>query len=29
MAGIPFNVIENPFVLDFFKDLNSGYFSPS
>ncbi|CAB5198560.1 unnamed protein product [Rhizophagus irregularis] len=29
MAGIPFNVIENPFVLDLFKDLNPGYSPPS
>ncbi len=25
MAGIPFNVIENLFVLDLFKDLRSSY----
>uniref|UniRef100_U9T1A5 Uncharacterized protein n=1 Tax=Rhizophagus irregularis (strain DAOM 181602 / DAOM 197198 / MUCL 43194) TaxID=747089 RepID=U9T1A5_RHIID len=29
MAGIPFNVIENPFVIDLFKDLNPGYSPPS
>ena len=29
MAGIPFNVIENPFVLDLFKDLRPGYSPPS
>ncbi|PKK63353.1 hypothetical protein RhiirC2_855058 [Rhizophagus irregularis] len=29
MAGIPFNVIETPFVLDLFKDLNPGYSPPS
>ncbi|CAB4392255.1 unnamed protein product [Rhizophagus irregularis] len=29
MAGIPFNVIENPFVIDLFKDLNPGYSLPS
>ena len=29
MAGIPFDVIENPFVLDLFKELNSGYTPPS
>jgi hypothetical protein len=28
MAGIPFNVIENPFVIDLFKDLNPGYSLP-
>jgi hypothetical protein len=26
MAGIPFNVIENPFVLDLFKELRPDYF---
>ncbi|GES95126.1 ribonuclease H-like domain-containing protein [Rhizophagus clarus] len=29
MAGIPFNVIKNPFVTDLFKDLNPGYSPPS
>lgn len=29
MAGIPFEVIENPFILDLFKDLNPGYIPPS
>jgi hypothetical protein len=29
MAGILFNVIENPFVIDLFKDLNPGYSPPS
>jgi len=29
MAGIPFEVIENPFIMDLFKDLNSGYIPPS
>jgi len=29
MAGIPFNVIENLFVLDLFKDLRSSYSLPS
>ncbi|GET00860.1 ribonuclease H-like domain-containing protein [Rhizophagus clarus] len=29
MAGIPFNVIKNPFVIDLFKDLNPGYSPPS
>jgi hypothetical protein len=29
MAGIPFEVIENPFILDLFKDLNPGYTPPS
>jgi len=29
MAGIPFNIIENPFVLDLFKDLRPGYSPPS
>ncbi|GES99151.1 ribonuclease H-like domain-containing protein [Rhizophagus clarus] len=29
MAGISFNVIENPFVIDLFKDLNPGYSPPS
>jgi hypothetical protein len=29
MAGIPFNMIENPFVIDLFKDLNPGYSPPS
>ena len=29
MAGIPFNVIENPFVLDLFKDLRPSYSPPS
>ena len=25
MAGIPFEVIENPFIMDLFKDLNLRY----
>src|ERR1044072_8076356 len=29
IAGIPFNVIENPFILDLFKDLKPGYSLPS
>ena len=29
MAGIPFEVIENPFILDLLKDLNPGYVPPS
>jgi len=29
MAGIPFKVIENPFIVDLFKDLNPGYIPPS
>lgn len=29
MAGIPFEVIENPFIVDLFKDLNPGYVLPS
>lgn len=29
MAGIPFEVIENPFVIDLFKDLNPAYIPPS
>ena len=29
MAGIPFKVIENPFIVDLFKDLNPGYVPPS
>jgi len=29
MAGIPFEVIENPFILDLLKDLNPGYVLPS
>jgi hypothetical protein len=29
IAGIPFNVIENPFVLDLLKDLRPGYSPPS
>lgn len=28
MAGIPFKVIENPFILDLFKILNPGYVPP-
>lgn len=29
MAGIPFNIIKNPFILDLFKDLKPGYSLPS
>ncbi|CAG8650796.1 4259_t:CDS:2 [Rhizophagus irregularis] len=29
MAGIPFSVIEIPFILNLFKDLRSGYSPPS
>ncbi|EXX68066.1 hypothetical protein RirG_108450 [Rhizophagus irregularis DAOM 197198w] len=29
MAGIPFEVVENPFVLDLFKNLNPAYIPPS
>jgi hypothetical protein len=29
IAGISFNVIENPSVIDLFKDLNPGYSLPS
>ena len=29
MAGIPFEVIENPFILDLFKNLNPAYVLPS
>jgi hypothetical protein len=29
MTGIPFQVIENPFMVDFLKDLNSRYVPPS
>ncbi|CAJ0754641.1 21882_t:CDS:10 [Entrophospora sp. SA101] len=29
IAGIPFEVIENPFVIDLFKELNPGYTPPS
>ncbi|CAB5381551.1 unnamed protein product [Rhizophagus irregularis] len=29
MAGIPFEVIENPFILDLFKILNPAYIPPS
>jgi hypothetical protein len=29
IAGIPFEVIENPFIMDLFKDLNPGYIPPS
>ncbi|CAB4484208.1 unnamed protein product [Rhizophagus irregularis] len=29
MAGIPFEVIENPFILDLFKNLNPAYIPPS
>src|SRR6185369_1452105 len=29
MAGIPFEVIENPFIIDLFKHLNPGYILPS
>jgi hypothetical protein len=29
MAGIPFEVIENPFIVDFIHDLNPGYVPPS
>ena len=29
MAGIPFEVIENPFIIDLFKHLNPGYVLPS
>jgi len=29
MAGIPFKVIENPFIVDLLKDLNPGYVPPS
>ncbi|RGB38197.1 hypothetical protein C1646_756029 [Rhizophagus diaphanus] len=29
MVDIPFNVIETPFVLDLFKDLNPAYSPPS
>ena len=25
MSGIPFKVIENPFIIDLFKELNPGY----
>lgn len=28
-AGIPFSVIENPFVIDLFMRLNPGYIPPS
>jgi len=29
IAGIPFEVIENPFIVDLIKDLNPGYIPPS
>jgi hypothetical protein len=29
MAGIPFKIIENPFIMDLFKDLNPEYVLPS
>ena len=29
MAGIPFEVIKNPFILDLFKNLNLAYVPPS
>ena len=29
MTGIPFEVIENPFIMDLFKDLNPEYIPPS
>jgi hypothetical protein len=29
MAGIPFEVVKNPFVLDLFKNLNPAYIPPS
>ena len=29
MGGIPFEVIENPFVVDLFKELNPAYVPPS
>jgi hypothetical protein len=29
MAGIPFEIIDNPFIMDLFKDLNPGYIPPS
>ncbi|CAG8743824.1 8235_t:CDS:1, partial [Funneliformis mosseae] len=28
IAGISFNIIKNPFVLDLFKDLRPGYSPP-
>jgi hypothetical protein len=29
MSEIPFKVIENPFIIDLFKELNPEYISPS
>ena len=29
MSGIPFKVIENPFIIDLFKELNPKYIPPS
>ncbi|CAG8635038.1 1635_t:CDS:1, partial [Diversispora eburnea] len=29
MADVPFEIIENPFVKDFLKELNPGYIPPS